>query len=682
MRRIFLFFLVLTACFLVWTTGAWAEGYGSPWMDGVLDACYDSLEASDPNTDGGGNENMDLLDLYVCNDHYYWYFYFTIDDDIGATNWGKYVVYVDTDGDSASGADSSDAWTRNVRGTMPHLPEYGMYSWVDQAPPYLPNHTQFWAYDDVAENWTMFGTLDRVGLSAGTPSSLEWQIARWRIGDPDSLWCEVWSTGGGNNDNARDTSNDPPDDWNGTPGDWSTMAYLSLSTLVHVATGTDTTKPRLEGAEATDWTHVEVSFSEPMDTSAFNPANYTIPGLSVTAAESTAVDNDKVLLTTSGQVFPTLYTLTVSSAVKDLNGNGMDPDYDETTFTGFAGVAQVTFTVIDTVDTIYAPGFKCKGSWSTDSLHVYDASWGGGFLYDMYDDGSNGDDTPDDHIWKRTLDLVADGGENTWEWGVTDTAGNWISGNWQFQVVDTTDQELFFTTQEQAEHDVPVVFSVDMSMVDTVKSPLIIVGSVSPLTWDFLPTNPDTLNDEGLNGDATAGDSIWSITVTFPKGSSEWVEYKYGNGAEDNDLPPFVNRIHITDDDNYGVGNPQIRPTDLFGYFLDVVPKPVDDLTATLSGGNAKSDSGDVHLEWSAVTLNLNDHPVWVDRYKVYRDTTSDEAGTTLIDSTTELFYLDSGVVGSTVRHYYYTVKAVSVTKESDQSNPVGEFDKDLGNAK
>ena len=672
MKKIFLSLVILMAGALLWSTGVWAEGFGSPVMDGTPDACYGSAEASDPSTDGGGNDNMDLVDLYVCNDGTYWYFCFTIDDDIGATNWGKYVIYLDTDGVSGSGADTSDAWTRNVRCNDPHLPEYSIYSWVD-SPPYDVNHTQFWAYDDGAGSWTMYGNLDGVGISTEATSGLEWKIEKSRIGSPDSLWCEVWDTGGGDHDNARDTSNDPADDWNGPEGDWSTMAYLDLSTLVHETSGADTTKPWVLGALATDWTHVEVTFSEAMDTSAFNPANYTIAGLSVTAAESLGVDG--VRLTISTQTYGVVYTVSVSSSVEDMAGNYIHPDHDEATFTGF-GIAQVTFIVDDSADSVWAPGFKFKGSWDTNTYHAYDASWGLGFLYDMYDDGTNGDDTPGDHIWKRTLDLVPDGGTNTWEWGVTDTGGVWIDGNWQFQVVDQTAQELTYTTQEQANHDVPVVFSVDMTTADSVMLPLLVVGSVAPLSWDFDPANDDTLNDEGYNGDVTAGDDIWSATITFPRGSSEWVEYKYANGAFDNDLPPYVNRIHITDDDNYGVGNPQIRPTDLFGYFRDVIPKAVDDLTVALS-------ADDLQLEWSAVTLNLNDHPVWVDRYKIYRDTAAGEVGTTLIDSTTDLFYLDvSGVVGSAVTHYYYSVIAVSVTKESAQSNPVGEFDKDLLNAK
>jgi hypothetical protein len=664
---------ILIAGALLWSAGAWAEGFGSPVMDGVADACYGTAEAQDPNTDGAGDDNMDLLDLYVCNDDSYWYFCFTIDDDIGATDWGKYIIYLDIDGitDSGSPYDNTD-WNRAVRCNNPHLPEYGLYSWVD-GPPYDTGHTQFYSYDDGTDTWTQYGSLDAVADSIGAISGLEWKIAKSRIGAPNSLWCEVWDTGGNWGDNARDTANDTSDDWNGVEGVWTDTAYIDLSTLVHESFGADTTKPRLEDALAVDWTHVDLGFSETMDTSAFNPANYTITGLSVTAAESLGVDG--VRLTTSSQTYGVEYTVQVSSSVEDMAGNYIHPDHDEATFTGF-GIAAVTFIVDDSADSVWEFGFLFKGSWDTNTYHAYDASWGYGFLYDMYDDGTHGDDMSGDHIWKRTLDLVVDGGANTWEWGVTGLDSAWIDGNWQFQVVDQTAQELTYTTQEQANHDVPVVFSVDMTTADSVMLPLLVVGSVAPLSWDFDPANDDTLNDEGYNGDATSGDNIWSATITFPRGSSEWVEYKYGNGAFDNDLPAYVNRIHITDDDNYGVGNPQIRPTDLFGYFRDVIPKAVDDLTVALS-------ANDLQLEWSAVTLNLNDHPVWVDRYKIYRDTAVGDVGTTLIDSTTDLFYLDvSGVVGSAVTHYYYSVIAVSVTKESDQSNPVGEFDKDLLNAK
>jgi hypothetical protein len=571
MKKLALSLLVLAVWSLLFTCGAWAEGFGTPTIDGIPDAIYGAPEASDPNTDGGGNDNMDLLDLYVCNDASYWYFCFTIDDDIGTTSWGKYVIYIDTDGVMASGA-TSDAWTRAITGTDPHLPEYGIYSWVD-SPPYDPNHTQFWIYSG---GWSMSGGVDAAALNAGAPSGIEWKLEKSRIGNPDSLWCEAWSTGGGDTDNARDTSNDPPDDWNAPAGVWDTLAVIDLSTLVHYVSGADTSKPQVVGAVATDSTHVDVTFNEAMDTtSATDPGNYSIffegkqESLAVTGAEM--LTPSKVQLTTDQQTPGFFYYLEVSSTVTDLAANGVDPFHSFADFIGY-GAAQVTFIVADTADNNFAAGYKFKGSWDTNEPHAYDPSWGLGQLYDMYDDGTNGDDTPGDHIWKRTLELVIDGGANTWQWGVTTLAGDWIDGNWQFMVQDISDQFLTYVPPAMTEQDVAVVFSVDMS-AETVVNPLIISGDTSPLDWDWSVNNPDTLNDEGINGDAAAGDDIWSISLVFPSGTRRRVEYKFGNGGADNDLPFGVNRIFFIDDVNHSVANPQVLPTDTFGVLTDVEPQ-------------------------------------------------------------------------------------------------------------
>jgi hypothetical protein len=542
---------------LAGTSLAGAEGFGTPTMDGIPDGIYGTPEASDPSGDGAGDANMDLLDLYVCNDASYWYFCFTINDDIGTTNWGKYLLMVDIDGISGSGA-TTDSWGRSVATTDPHLAEYSLNSWVD-SPPYDASHTQFWVFSGA---WSMSGGIDAVALNADSLSGIEWKIEKTRIGDPDSLWCEVYSTGGGDTDNARDTANDPADDWNGTEGDWSSPATLALSTLVHYVSGSDVTAPQAVGAVATDYTHAKVTFNEAMDeASATNASNYTIPGLSVSAV--TKLTADSYSLTTDTQTYGVDYTVTVSTAVQDLAGNPIDPAYDEVTFTGF-GVAQVTFLVDDTGDINYADGYKFKGSWDTNQYHAYDPGWGLGQLYDMYDDGTNGDETAGDHIWTAMLDLVPDGGTNSWQWGVTKLNGDWIDGNWPFSVTDTTDFELTYTPPALTEQDVAVVFSVDMS-AETAVMPVIICGDTSPLTWTWSVDNPDTLNDEGLNGDAAAGDDVWSITITFPSGTQKRVEYKYGNGGADNDLPYGTNRIFYIDDVTYSVGNPQVLPTDTFG---------------------------------------------------------------------------------------------------------------------
>lgn len=102
--------------------------------------------------------------------------------------------------------------------------------------------------------------------------------------------------------------------------------------------------------------------------------------------------------------------------------------------------ATITFIVDDTEGMLY-DGFYLKGSW--DDNGNYDPSWNNGAEHSMFfDDGTNGDETADDHIWTCQVDLTSDGGSNTWEWGINDTEHNWVAGNWQFTVVDATPQTL------------------------------------------------------------------------------------------------------------------------------------------------------------------------------------------------------------------------------------------------
>ncbi|OFY52099.1 MAG: hypothetical protein A2W85_11775 [Bacteroidetes bacterium GWF2_41_31] len=105
--------------------------------------------------------------------------------------------------------------------------------------------------------------------------------------------------------------------------------------------------------------------------------------------------------------------------------------------------ALITFIVNDATGKNY-DGFALKGSW--DANGQYDPSWGGGIEHsDFYDDGSNGDAVAGDNIWTCQQDLVVDGGSNTWEWGVNDTEGNWIAGNWTFTVATVSAQTLTWT---------------------------------------------------------------------------------------------------------------------------------------------------------------------------------------------------------------------------------------------
>ena len=197
----------------------------TPIVDGVVDAVYGAPLASDPAGDGNGNAAMDLLDLYMTDDVDYFYIAFTVNEDLSATNWGKYMFYVDTTND-ANGA-TSDAWGRNVVVNDPHKPEFSLNTYVDSAP-YGPEDIQFWTWNQGTTSWSQVGSVAEAALGTGATSTLEWKVAKSEFGNPDTIWVEVWSTGNGGGDNAQDTINDPADDWNAT--DWSTTAVLANST--------------------------------------------------------------------------------------------------------------------------------------------------------------------------------------------------------------------------------------------------------------------------------------------------------------------------------------------------------------------------------------------------------------------------------------------------------------------
>ena len=176
----------------------------TPTVDGIIEAEYGSPIATDSSGDGNGNAVMDLLDFYAAEDEENVYLAFTINADLATTNWGKYVIYIDTTND-ANGA-ATDAWGRNVLVNDPHKPEFGIYTWVDSVP-YGVNATQFWAFAN--GSWSQVGSVPEAALGTGTTSALEFRISKTALGNPSDLYMEVWATGGGNSDNAQDTINNP-----------------------------------------------------------------------------------------------------------------------------------------------------------------------------------------------------------------------------------------------------------------------------------------------------------------------------------------------------------------------------------------------------------------------------------------------------------------------------------------
>lgn len=232
--------------------------------------------------------------------------------------------------------------------------------------------------------------------------------------------------------------------------------------------------------------------------------------------------------------------------------------------------APVTFVVIDTLDQNYSPGFTFKGSWDTLDPHPYDSLWGGGHLYEMYDDGNSahGDSMAGDHIWSAVLRMIPDGGANDWKWGVCDTSGNWIDGNWEFQVIDETPQTLHFLLPAGISIEVAVTFSVYMGRQDTAsyQGGVSVQGNQLPLDW----TPGSTLLEDPDN------DTVYTVEVAFPAGTDFFVEYKYtsNDGSNWNWESFGGNRWFLIDDSS---------PTQLLpmNYYNNDAGTSVRDVTVT-----------------------------------------------------------------------------------------------------
>jgi hypothetical protein len=183
----------------------------------------------------------------------------------------------------------------------------------------------------------------------------------------------------------------------------------------------------------------------------------------------------------------------------------------------------VTFTVVD-------------NSWSnTDVMYKGTATdWS---VVQMYDDGTNGDATADDHTWTVVVDVAA-GDHN---WGAIDTRngdgtsceacdgddgyGTWLiqGDNPAYAVSETGDItgvtsytiDAFTSTTAGT-----IVFAVN----DRSESYVSVEYKGTATDWAIAP-----MFDDGTNGDINAGDHIWTVTIPdIEAGDHEW-------GAVEND---------------------------------------------------------------------------------------------------------------------------------------------------
>lgn len=196
------------------------------------------------------------------------------------------------------------------------------------------------------------------------------------------------------------------------------------------------------------------------------------------------------------------------------------------------------------------------------------------------------------------------------------------------------------------------------------------------------------INDEIINNTNYGISLSGAVPVSFGSDLSEWNDI-YGNG------PGSDGRDLYLHNDTLNTYAPYVYWGTINGFEIEAkIWDKVDDIalgkvcyapwsnaahdwaiptwvTIALEGG-AKSSSGNMQLVWSEYCDTAG-----VDHYVVYRSTAAYTKGDSLA-GTTDIEYLDAGVVGDINTHYYYTVEVVDGLGNRLDSNQVGEFDRGL----
>ncbi|RPH96730.1 hypothetical protein EHM69_00335 [candidate division KSB1 bacterium] len=481
----------------------------TPTIDGVKDAGWGTTP--DHNTQTLQEPITFNLDsgMYVTDDGQYIYFGFDADNDPWGDGASIHAHVLFDVGNTAAGG-TTDPWgAAGVTYGMPYLPDYDI---VAQ-----------WNTDNQNIGWTGLNTWTGTGWSqtqladsnraGGGGQFTEMRIRRSYIGLPEqgtvlniSMWLRPeWGKYGSNC--CLPADEDFPSAWANGAGTFNTQFAYTIQTL-----NADTDPPGIDHVKQIDRTGIEIVFDEPMNISTLNlGANYTFSGwtfIGFRYATSTTVGFSAA---PPGFGTTATYSAVLLPGIQDLAGNSIDPDDDSISWSG-VGYSDVLFTVTD--PSAWYTGLLFKGSFSF--YHEYDDGWSGG-SHQLYDDGTHGDVTAGDHVFSRLWELVPNGGDPQYQWGVTDMSGNWLlppGGNVFFSLPDTTDITTSCTLPDVTGVPMDVIFHCDMQFINDPITGVKLAGSFT--NWGA-----------GALNMTDAGDGTWIDTVHFDTGSPRTNYFKF-----------------------------------------------------------------------------------------------------------------------------------------------------------
>lgn len=177
------------------------------------------LDATGENFTAAGGGILDISSVEVNSTATDLIFKINLTGDPMATDWGKYMIALDT---TAGGDTAGNGWGRPI--SMPSGMDYWVGSWVDSG-----NGAEVWKYTGTwgLQSATYAANPDNVGATKDSSSvTVQFAFASLGLAPGSSFVFDVFSSGGGGGDGAVDALSSASQ----SIGDWGN-SFSSQSTL-------------------------------------------------------------------------------------------------------------------------------------------------------------------------------------------------------------------------------------------------------------------------------------------------------------------------------------------------------------------------------------------------------------------------------------------------------------------
>lgn len=178
---------------------------------------------------GAGGGILDILSVEVTNTATDISFKFTLAGDVDLTDWGKYMVAID----STAGGDSvGNGWGRPI--SMSAGMDSWLGGWADSGNGMeLYNYAGSWPFPPNEATWN--GSVSILASKSGTMFTMTTSLANLGLGVGDIFFFDAFTSGGGGSDGAVDSlgnQNQNIGDW----GDFSDATPLTYQVVPEPAT--------------------------------------------------------------------------------------------------------------------------------------------------------------------------------------------------------------------------------------------------------------------------------------------------------------------------------------------------------------------------------------------------------------------------------------------------------------